>query len=252
MAALASFNDYLNRATSGYGVQRHWGAEIATATAAVVGNTLIFAKTPPIYTVETMPSGVTGFRLTNASLYNSIQTGVCILAKLIDMGTLVVGTSFTDGAAMPTVTEGNSSRQINSPILVEMTTAGSGSANITITYTNQDGSSATTPSTAITTTSAAYSAGFIPLNGNDYGARDITTATRASGTGTCTLKFWGVIPLGMFNSSHQIVGTVSNLNFLTEFPTSPLLSAGDSIYLLSTPGTVRGLKGTLSFVGEQA
>lgn len=251
MAPLSSFNDYLNRATSGYEVQRHWGAEIATAVGIVAGNGLVFAKTPPIYTVETMPSGVTGFRLTNASIYTSITTGMCLLVKLIDMGTFVLGGSFTDGSAMPTVTEGNSSRQIHSPILVEMITPGSASANITVTYTNQDGSSATTPSTIITTTAAAYSAGFMTLNSNDYGARDITAVARTSGTGTCTIKFWGVTPIGMFNNSHATAGTVSNLNFMTEFPTPPLLDAGDSLYVLTSNTTVRGLKGVLSFVGEQ-
>lgn len=252
MANLASFNDYLNRANSGYEVQRHWGAEIATAGAVVIGNTLVFMKTPPIYTVETMPSGVTGFRLTNATLYNSIQTAGSLLVKLIDMGTMVVGTSFTDGAAMPTVTEGGTSRQIHGPLLCEMTTTGSGSATINVTYTNQDGTSQTTPNQTLTTTVAAYSAGFMQLAGNDYGVKDITAATRASGTGTCTLKFWGVIPLGMFNCSHQTVGTVYNINFLTEYPTPPLLNAGDNLYILSSAATVRGLKGTLSFVGEQA
>ena len=86
MVALSSYNDYLNRATSGYEVQRHFGAELAATATALTGNTVIMAKSPPIYTVETMPSGVTGFRLTNATVYSSILTGFTLLAELIDMG----------------------------------------------------------------------------------------------------------------------------------------------------------------------
>lgn len=254
MAALASFDDYINRASNGYIVQRHYGAEIVGTSGALVGNTLVLCKTPPIYTVESMPSGVTGFRLTNASLY--LSTGAAatgaILAVLVDMGTFVLGGSFTDGAAMPTVTEGNSSRQIHSALLVEMTATGSGTGtSITVNYTNQDGNSATTPSQTITTTVANYSCGFIPLATNDWGVRDVTGATR-TGTGTCTIKFWGVIPLGMFNTSHQGVGVVSNINFLTDTPTPPLLNANDNLFIIGSGTAARGIKGVLTFVGEQA
>ena len=118
MAALASFNDYINRASNGYIVHRQFGAEITSAVAALTGNTLVSFKSPPIYTVETMPSGVTGFRLTNATLYSSIQTAPYLLVKLVDLGTFTFGTGFTDGSAMPTVTEGGISRIMHSALIV--------------------------------------------------------------------------------------------------------------------------------------
>ena len=252
MVALSSYNDYLARATNGYEVQRHFGAEISTAATALTGNSLIMAKSPPIYTVETMPSGVTGFRLTNVSLYQSIQTGFVILAKLVDFGTFVAGTGFTDGSAMPSVTEGNTSRTIHSALLLEVTTAGAGSLTLTIDYTDQDGNASTAPARALTGGATAYSCGFIPLATGNYGVRDVTGITRSAGTGTGTFKVWGVIPIGVFNNSAAAIGINYNLNFLTEYPTPPLLSTGDSLYLISTPNTVRGFKGVLSFVGEQA
>lgn len=252
MVALSSYNDYLNRATSGYEVQRHFGAELAATATNLTGGALIMAKSPPIYTVETMPSGVTGFRLTNATVYPSILTGFILLAKLIDMGTFVAGTGFTDGAAMPTVTEGNTSRQIHSALLLEVVTAGAGALSLTIDYTDQDGVASTTPAQALTAAASAFSCGFFPLATGDYGARDVTNITRTSGTGTGTFKVWGVIPMGYFNTSSAQSGLAYNLNFLTDYPTPPLLNAGDSLYLISSPGTARGFKGVLSFVGEQA
>lgn len=252
MAPLASFDDYIGRASNGYIVHRHYGAELNAVTTALTGNTVILYKTPQIYTVETMPSGVTGFRLTNATLYSSIQTAFYLLVKLVDLGTFVAGTGFTDGNAMPTVTEGNTSRTIHSALLMEVTTAGTGSLTVTVDYTDQDGNASTTPAQALTGGATVYSCGFLPLATNDWGVRDVTGVTRTTGTGTGTFKLWGVVPMGMFNVMHQSVGVQSNLNFLTDTPTPPLLSAGDSLYLIGGLATVRGLKGTLTFVGEQA
>lgn len=252
MAALASFDDYINRASNGYIVHRHFGAEQPVLATALTGNSQIMVKTPPIYTVETMPSGVTGFRLTNASLYSSIVTSFRLLAKLVDLGTFVAGTGFTDGNAMPTVTEGNTSRTMHSALLLEVQTAGAGALTITVDYTNQSGNAATTPAQALTAASVAYSCGFIPLATNDWGVRDVTGVTRTAGTGTGTFKLWGVIVLGMFNAVPQVAGVQYNLNFLTDTPTPPLLSAGDSLYILGALTTTRGLKGVLTFVGEQA
>lgn len=252
MAALASFDDYINRASNGYIVHRHFGAELTAVATLLAGNTTVLYKTPPIYTVETMPSGVTGFRLTNATLYSSIQTAFYLLVKLVDLGTFVAGTGFTDGSAMPTVTEGNTSRVMHSALLLEVQTAGAGALTITVDYTNQSGGAATTPAQALTAAASVNSASFLPLATNDWGVRDVTGVTRTSGTGTGTFKLWGVVPMGMFNMVHQSVGVQSNLNFLTDTPTPPLLSAGDSLYLIGSLATVRGLKGTLTFVGEQA
>lgn len=252
MAALASFDDYINRASSGYIVHRQFGAELAAVTTALTGNTTILYKTPVIYTVETMPSGVTGFRLTNATLYSSIQTAFYLLVKLVDLGTFVAGTGFTDGSAMPTVTEGNSSRTIHSALLLEVQTAGAGTLTITVDYTDQDGNASTTPAQALTAAASVNSCGFLPLATGDYGVRDVTGVTRTVGTGTGTFKLWGVVPMGMFNMVHQSIGVQSNLNFLTDTPTPPLLNAGDGLYVIGSLTTVRGLKGTLTFVGEQA
>lgn len=253
MAALASFNDYINRASNGYIVHRHFGAEITSTVAALTGNTLVSFKSPPIYTVETMPSGVTGFRLTNATLYSSVQTTPYLLAKLVDLGTFTFGTGFVDGSAMPTVTEGGASRTMHSALLVEMVTPGTGTGtSITVNYTNQDGNAATTPAQTIAMTIVAYSCGFLPLATNDWGVRDVTGATRSAGTGVCTVKLWGVICMGMFNFTHQSVGVQSTLNFLTDTPAAPLLSAGDSLYIIGGGTSTRALKGTLTFVGEQA
>lgn len=252
MAALASFDDYINRASNGYIVHRHYGVEQPASVTALTGNSTLLYKSPPIYTVETMPSGVTGFRLVNASLYSSIQTAFYFLVKLVGLGTFVAGTGFTDGVAMPSVTEGNTSRTIHSALLLEVQTAGTGTLTITVDYTDQDGNASTTPAQALTAAATAYSCGFLPLATNDWGVRDVTGVTRTVGTGTGTFKLWGVVPMGMFNTVHQTVGVQSNLNFLTDTPTPPLLSAGDNLHIIGSLLTVRGLKGVLTFVGEQA
>ena len=258
MAALSSVNDYVARIGNGYGAQRPFRVEIDAATTATLysGQSISMQKSTIVQLMESLPTGVTGYRLTNCTLQASVATNY-MLAKLVNLGSLdISGASgtFTDGSAMPTVTEANNSNVTFSSVIAEVTTALNATpGSSTITYVDQDGNSAeTSPSTALTASAALKTCGPVPLNTADIGVRDITAAARSAGTTpTGVIKYWGVVPLGFF-AVHDI-GTAVQINFLTTNTPPPLLTAGDELYFITLSGTTaKHLHGMFTFVGDQA
>lgn len=256
MASLRSVNDYVARIGNGYFTEAHFSVEVDAATSSTVHSGQLFPiqKTPLVYKAPSLPSGVTGYRITNTSIHSSSQT-TFMLARLFDMGSLDISTpSFTDGSAFPTVTEGNASNATYGICLMEVTTALSGTpGSFTVTYVDQDGnSSETTASTAFAASSAARTCAWVPLNAGDVGVRDITSATRTGGTTpTGVIKFWGVEPLSMF--AVVTAGQYANRNHLMMNIAPPLLAANDELYILVFGSTsARNVHGTLFIVGDQA
>ena len=256
MAALSSMNDYINRASNGYIVHRHFSVQRDTGTGNVyVGQIANWQLSPRIYQVETMPTGVTAFKLTNATLYSNTTTAPFFCVKLVTLGSFDIGTQvYTDGSTMPIVTEGGVSRRVYSGVLQVITTNFDAvAAAWTITYFDQDGNIApVSPSMSKSLGQEVGSAGFATLNAGDYGCTDISGAARTSGTGAGVITFYGVIPLGTFSPVLQTTNTAMQFNNLTDAPCPPILSAGDEIYLLTTTQTAKAFRGTLTFIGDQA
>lgn len=257
MVALSSMDDYINRASNGYIVHRQFSVhrDVATSGSIYGGQLAPWQLSPMIYKVETMPTGVTGFKLTNATLYSNIITAPIFCVKLVNLGSHDIGTNtYTDGSTMPTVTEGGVSRRTYGGILQVVTTAfDANAASWTITYRDQDNNIApVSPAMPKTVSAVIGTAGFATLNTGDYGATDISGAATTSGTGTGVVTFYGVVPLGTFSPILQVVGTAMQFNNLTDSPCPPILSAGDEIYLLTTTTSAKGYRGTLTFIGDQA
>ena len=108
MATLRSFNDFTARVGNGFYNQAHFSVEIDAATSGALfgsaGQSLSIQKTPLIHKLPALPSGVTGYRLTGATVYSS-STGTYQLVKLVNFGSLNIATpAFTAGVSMPTVT----------------------------------------------------------------------------------------------------------------------------------------------------
>lgn len=256
MAALSSMDDYINRASNGYIVHRHFSVQRDVATTSVYTSQIAtWQLSPMIYKVETMPTGVTAFKLTNATLYSNIATAPIFCVKLVNMGNFNIGTQvYTDGSTMPTTTEGGVSRRAYSGILQVVTTLfDTVAADWTITYFDQDGNIApVSPSMSKTVDAPVGSAGFATLNTGDYGCTDISGAARTAGTGAGVVTFYGVVPLGTFSPVLQSTATAMQFNNLTDAPCPPILSANDEIYLLTTNNSAKGYRGTLTFIGDQA
>lgn len=255
MTALSSMDDYITRAGDGYIVTRNFSVEVgATTSTLYTGQLLTWQLSPIIYKVETMPTGVTAFKLTNATLYNSNVTSA-FLVKLVNLGNFNIGTQvYTDGSTMPTVTEGGVSRRVYGGILMAVTTAFDAvAASFTITYRDQDNNIApVSPAMAKTLSAVVGTAGFATLNTGDYGATDISGAARTSGTGAGVVTFYGVVPLGTFGPLMQNSATAMQINNLTATPCPPILDANDEIYLLQPGNAGKRYFGTLTFIGDQA
>lgn len=181
--------------THGIYGERQTGASTAFGYDAFVNVIRGFIKN----TRSSLPSGITSFIPSTLYVNSTVSSDVIMLAEMLDMGSLNIATpTFTDGSAWGTKTELGASINMASAILMEVTAALNATpGTITVTYVDQDGNTAeTTASITPTASAVAGTGGYVPLNTGDWGARDITTATRTGGTTPSgTIRFWGVRPL---------------------------------------------------------
>lgn len=225
MASVASFNDMVARIGGNYFLNQPIYGEVTASTTASffgsisgsgqrVGNTA---------TLPALPAGVSAYIPLVVDLGNSTgASSSVLLCKAVDLGSFDIGAAntgvFTDGSAMPTATIMNTaSTSYASAVLVEVTSALSGTQTlVTVTYTNQDGTSGqTATSTTPTTGAAVRSTSFVTLSGSDWGVRDITAVSRVSSSGpTGVLKFWGIIPICL-SYNVQVAGGITVENLLT-------------------------------------
>lgn len=253
---LKRYNDFVARAANGYIMSQPFWDESNTATTSTVRTSQAAAIQRLGYSkvLPSLPSGVTAYMVTQIFGSNSTFAGACLVAKLINFGSLDISTpSFTDGNQMPTVTTLGQSRQLASAVLMEVTTVLNATpGNFTITYVDQDGnSSETSASTALTASATVKSVGWVPLNSPDWGARDITTATRTGGTTpTGVIKFWGVIPIAMWNITPASNGVFTGENLMTSGVNIPRLGAADEIGLFGFSTTARGVFGQMVIIGD--
>jgi hypothetical protein len=182
--------------------------------------------------MPSLDTGITGYYIGGTQIGAGVAASY-ILGKFVNLGSFDISGSgtYTDGSAMPTATIlGVASSSYVSPIIVEVTSAitFTGSCNIKVDYTDQDGNSGSTAAIALTNNSPLHNSAFLTLASGDWGVRDITNVTR---TGSPTspagvIKFWGVIPIGMIViPTATVVAAKSGIGPLGLYPVK--LGAGD-------------------------
>lgn len=254
MPKVTTYNGLINRISNGFVKNQPIWGEAQTAGATLGGNTTPMLRTGWTMTLPTpLPTDVSQYLATYITAASNLATSSTLVAKLVNLGSLDIATpTFTDGAAMPTVTELGVSRQVSGPIFIEVTTVlNAAPGSITVTYVDQDGNAAeTTAAQALGASAPVRSSGFIQLNTPDIGARDITTATRTGGTTpTGVIRFWGIIPISIVETD-WVAGVPGADNLLTAgFCYSPL-GAGDTVGLFALGSTVRALTGNITFIGD--
>ena len=254
---LKSYDEFIKRISDGYWMQQPIWGEIATTTTGtfLANNQFSIQKIGFTKNLPTLPSGVTNYICTRMFIACSVFDVGFLFAKIIDFGNLnIAGPTFTNGVAMPTVTELGASNQIASAVLVEVTTALNATpGSLQITYVDQDGNTAeANTAQAMTASSVKNSVGWAILNGTDWGVRDITGATRTGGTSpTGVVQFWGLIPLAFMGTGQTSAGITPVENLLTSGFNPVRLGGGDVLAGFCTSSTsVRGLFGSLYFVGD--
>lgn len=256
MTAIVAYDDIINRVGGGFTLSQPFTDFIPATTANTLGNGTSLQRLGVTKDTPSLPSGVTAFMLTQVTASVGVSGGVLgtlMVAQLINLGSLNIGTNvFTDGSAMPTVTELGSSRQVAGPVFVEVTTALTGTpGTLTITYQDQDGNASETTSAQTMAASVVKSSGWIVLNSNDWGVIDISAAARSGGTSPAgVIKFWGIIPIGMI----PLVNTtnmqgVENLLTASFNPIRLGAAATVGAFLLASTASV-AMTGSLFFVGD--
>jgi len=160
---------------------------------------------------------------------NASETQVAAIEYLL--GSLTVnGNSFSAGVTMPTKSVRGGSAQCGSSMLVVavITNMTATTPTLTITYTNQDGTTGKTATLTLPTNATANSVFRIDphfANG-DTGARAVTNISISAGTAG-TLRVYGLLPVG---SSPQMTGALVGSADPLTIPIVPwLLAAGDVI-----------------------
>lgn len=250
---LSSVDEILERFADGYYCVEAFTVEFrATSISLWSGN--FGGQSTWSYVVPTLPSGVTAFIVAQCNIIAG--AGYYQLCKAIDMGSLNISTNvFTDGSAMPTVTELNTSRQTYGALWCEVDVATNATpGNLTVTYVDQDGNAAEAMSNvmAIGPSAPIRSACYVPLNQTDVGVMDITAASRTGGTTpTGTLHFYGLMPIGQIYGVSGAVPSMCTINCLGSDLNPLRLAAGDKLLLLGTSTlSQKAVPGWITFLGD--
>lgn len=221
MAAVTTFDGLLARISNEYDETFHTYGEnsagrgrLTSGTADITCVQFGWSKAVP----GSLPTGVTAYIPVEIALNMSVGTvGHILVAEMINLGNINMnGGSFTDGAAMPTRTELGQSNQIPSPILAVATTALNATpGTYAVTYTDQSGNTGNSTGTLTPAASSVVgSAALLPLAAGDWGAIDITNATKpgAGTTPSGVITFYGVIPLAFVPVAVSIASVEDTIN----------------------------------------
>lgn len=254
---LITADDYITRRADGFDHSAQFRVEAATVTTAVITRTvpLLCQRMGVIYKApSSMPTGVTKINPVAAQMASS-TSGMFMLARLTNLGSVDISTNtFTAGSVMPTRTEGNTSRQIFSGILLETITGLNAlPGTLVVTYKDNNGNAAeASASFTLTISSIAGSMQFMLPNAGDLGAVEVTNMVRSGGTTpTGVVGCWGVECLDLINSVGNTQLEISNM--LTSFPFITPLGVNDEVVLIRVGGsTTNAAIGSLSLIGESA
>lgn len=245
MASVKSYNDILNRIGGGFSASEvFWGEQQTTFTSVVSGSSIVHGRMAFVNPYPNpLPTGVSAYIPVFGTLVWPAGTSQFMIGKVVNFGSLNIGTNvFTVGSSMPTVTELGVSEVTASSVLIEVTTQLNATpGNLTVTYTDQGGTSGlTTASQSLTASAVVGSVGLILLNSGDWGAQAVTGATQSGGTTPSgVVKFWGIVPLMFLNTRNVI--PIENL--LTGQFNLNRFGAGDQLGVfsyLTTTGAVIG------------
>jgi hypothetical protein len=257
VTVLLSHNDFVNRIAGGYYKRQHIYGEIQTnpTSTLLAGSTFPLARFGSTQAMNgSLPTGVTAFIPTSAMIHGAGTTYPIIIGKRISFGTLdISGASgtFTDGSAMPSETVAGQSLQRASAVFCEVTVALNATpGSITITYKDQDNNTAeTTTAAALTASAAVGTCCWVPLNSGDWGATDITAATRSLGTTpTGTLKFFGLIPIATVEVNAESQPGFRDL--LTNVINVVKLGTSDVVDFILSTSTANAFTGFINLVGD--
>lgn len=250
--AITSFNTLIEAQTTEFRA-----SETFYAQAAASGLSLISAQSQSrllfpgrLRALPAVPGGKSFFVPTAVEIASTVGRQV-IVCELTSFGSIdISGASgtFTDGSVAPTVTEGGVSRQISSSVLAVVTTALNATpGTLTITYVDQDGNTAeTTGSMSLTASAVVNTAAVLPLNANDWGARDVTAAARSGGTSPSgVIEFFHCQPICTVSAS---AGRATSANLLTDYALLPKLAANSALAFLATANTAGAVQGVVHFV----
>lgn len=260
--ALSSFNDFIARWAAGYRASFPiWGEQQAAASSNLLGTGgLIACKIATLDMLGALPTGVTSFIPTRIDMFGT-TFGSILVGRLIKLGELdISGASgtFTDGAAMPSLTELGVSRQIPSAVIVAVKTALNATpGSITFTYTDQDGNTGiVSQSLALTASTSVGTCQVFPFTSAslDTGVIDITASSRTAGTTpTGVLEFFGMIPIARFTPQASSGTAMSFASLLLDHINLVRLGASEQLGFFSMiqPASVTGAwVGSIQFVGD--
>jgi hypothetical protein len=252
--ALLSFGDYITQSGLGYVGQAHFICQVDSGASDIYSGQYLLIQTLIGAQIDPLPVGITEYRLSNIETRSSTNTPIMV-AKIVPLAQYDFDTSsLTLFSGMPTVTEGDTSRQIYGGLFgytaYDLT---AGTANtMEIEYIDQDGNAAEwSPAVTLKSTPVPLgSSGFLPLNSGDYGITDVTDM-RFTGAGTYTgvIIIGGVVPICMLNQSAQSTGSGAQVNFITQKPCPIALAGGEVILFLTFDNVGKTIIGAANLVG---
>lgn len=251
--ALLNLDNYINQIASGYSQNFHFSSQYDATASTLHANQLLTTQGVLGATIPATPDGVSGYRITNLECYSNKQNTL-LVAKAIPFGLyLFESDTYTSYSSMPTVTEGNVSRQTYSALFVYGSFAKTAGTDNTVTfeYIDQDNHAAENTSAYTLSDLAPVGTGaFIPLNSDDYGVRNVTNVT-ISGSGTYIGAFLvlGLLPIGLLSPKLQSVGTGMQFNLLTNSPTPVEINSNDNLIYISTNNDAGLFVSNASLVG---
>jgi len=262
MAPISSYNDIITRVGGNYYACEPIYGETQATTGIFVTNTGPMCRLFDTAALPNpLPSGVSSYVPTFIQARVEAAVGNAVLfTQAVNLGSLNIGTNtFTDGSAMPTVTELGNSNATWGPVLVEITTGLNATpGNFTITYVDQDGNAAETTSNIAmpTTNNGIRTVGWVTLNSTDVGVRDITAAAQNAGTTPSgVIRFWGVRPIGQSFTTTSI-GVLMSENLLSSGFIWSELGAGEQPIGFSvingTTQTAKAASGAIYYIGASS
>lgn len=175
------------------------------------------------FTVPSVGAGLTGVAFPTIDFLQSSSVRALMAALEYSLGSINLATNvFTSGVTMPTKTVRGVSVQTASLIpIVHVKAAVTGTVVLTITYTNQGGTTGKTATLTLPANAVAQSAFLIAphLASGDTGIQAVTNLTQTGGTAG-TLEVLGLLPLA-YTEWPQIGG----------FDTIPFLQSPHPIYV---------------------
>lgn len=270
MAAMTTYDEFLARLANGYYRQVPIQSTLVTNNNCITSGPNDSALTKICkwgarYTIPSMESGVSAY-IPLRTMYSGNGETSLLIGRMTNLGDLTLGdgaggaSSFADGSQMPTVTElGVASVQRASMVVAEVTTVFSAlPGNMTITYVDQDGNTAEAgPSNTLRSTAAVGECGWVQLNTDDWGVRDITTSSRTGGTNPSgVMRFWGIEPIAFFSAGPAGSNNPAEMeDFLIQSLNLFRLSAGDLIggFFMASAATISTGEGygQFLFAGDQ-